>query len=151
MKGRDLLSLSFRVIGLLFAGIAAIVAVSTGVFLGRAVRREGTVVDYRVEQNAITFLRQDGESGILYYPVVEYATADGEALTVTGRTGYTTRPYETGDRVSVLVNPREPGQARLDSTFGVWGSSIVLGGLGALFLLISVLAPFGFGGGRRSS
>lgn len=151
MKGRDLLSLSFRVIGLLFAGIGAIVAVSSALFLGRATRVEGSVVDYQVEQNAITFLRADGETGILYYPVVEYPTTRGGRSTVVGRTGRTSRQYAIGASVPVLVDPDDPAQARLDSTFGVWGSSIVLGGLGGLFLLISLLAPFGFGGGRRSS
>ena len=148
MRGKDLLSLSFRVIGFLFAGIAAIVAIYTWVFVSRAERVTGEVVDYSVEQNAITFLRSDDSTGILYYPIVEYSMAGGASYEVTGRTGRTRQTFEIGDTVGVLVAPDNPDRARLDTTFGIWGSVIVLGGLGALFLLLSVLAPFGFGGGR---
>lgn len=148
MKGRDLLSLSFRIIGLLFASIGAIIAASTLVFVARAEPVAGTVVDYAVEQNAITFLQGGEPTGLLYYPIVEYA-AGGTEQRVTGRTGRTSRTWEPGERLTVLVAPGDPRNARINTVFGVWGSAIILGGLGALFLLLSVLAPFGFGGVRR--
>ncbi|MFW5826089.1 MAG: DUF3592 domain-containing protein [bacterium] len=148
MKGRDLLSLSFRVIGGLFAGLGAIVAVSTLVFVARAESVTGTVVDYAVEQNSITFLQGSEPTGLLYYPVVEYSAA-GTEHRVTGRTGRTSRTWQPGEGVTVLVSPGNPQNARIDTVLGVWGSAIILGGLGALFLVLSVLAPFGFGGVRR--
>ena len=150
MKGRDLLSLSFRVIGLLFAGIGAIVAVSTLFFVSRAYTAPGTVVDHEVEQNAITFLRADERTGLLYYPVVEYRSTSGEMHQVTGRMGRASPRFEEGQQLTVLVAPADPSRARLNTVFGIWGSPIILGGLGALFLLLSLLAPFGFGGSRRS-
>ncbi|MFW5716123.1 MAG: DUF3592 domain-containing protein [Spirochaetota bacterium] len=148
MKRRDFLSLSFRVVGIVFVGIGAFVAVSSGVFVSRAEQVAGTVVDYAVEQNEITFLRSGEPTGILYYPVIEYS-AGGETYAVRGRSGTTDRPYDTGARVDLLVSAANPANARIDSAFGVWGSAIILGGLGGLFLLLSVLAPFGFGGTRR--
>ncbi|MFW5741791.1 MAG: DUF3592 domain-containing protein [Spirochaetota bacterium] len=148
MKGRDLLSLSFRVIGALFASIGAIVAASTLVFLAGAEPVAATVVDYAVEQNSITFLQGSEPTGLLYYPIVEYP-AGGEEHRMTGRTGRTSRRWEPGEQLTVLVARGNPQKARINTVFGVWGSAIVLGGLGALFLLLSVLAPFGFGGVRR--
>jgi hypothetical protein len=148
MRGKDLLSLSFRVIGLLFAAIGAAVAIWTGMFVGRAEAVPGTVIDYAVEQNAISFMRAAEPTGMLYYPVVRYATTAGETRTLTGRRGRTARTYEIGAEVPVLVSPGDPDDARINTVFGVWGSAIILGGLGALFLLLSVLAPFGFGGSR---
>lgn len=148
MRAHDLLSLSFRVVGLVFAGIAVIVAVSTAVFVARAQRVEGRVVENRVEQNAITFLRGDEPTGMLYYPVVEYSSG-GVEYRVTGRRGTTSRVYEPGAPATVLVSGRNPERARLDTVSGVWGSAIILGGLGALFLLLSALAPLGFGGASR--
>jgi len=148
MKGRDLLSLSFRIIGLLFAGIGAVVAATTIVFVLRADAVSGTVVDYSVEQNAITFMQSGESTGILYYPIVEYPRPDGGVGSVTGRVGRTSRPYEVGSSLTVLVSRRNPDEARINTVFGVWGSAIILGGLGALFLVLSVLTPYGFGGTR---
>lgn len=150
MKGRDLLSLSFRVIGLIFALTGVVVAVTTGVFVTRAERVTGEVVDYATEQNAIAFMRSDEPTGILYYPVVEYSLPGGGSYTITGRTGRSARAFEVGDRVGVLVATDNPERARLDTVFEVWGTSIILGGLGVLFLVLSVFASFGFGGVRRS-
>ncbi len=146
MTGRDLLSLSFRVIGILFAAVGALSAVSTALFVSRSARVTGTVVDYVVEQNAISLMSSADPTGLLYYPVVEYESASGERHTLTGRSGRPRRVYEVGDPLAVLVSLRDPEEARIDSAFGVWGSSIILGGLGGLFLLLSVLAPQGFGG-----
>lgn len=148
MKGRDLLSLSFRLIGALFASIGALVAVSTLIFLARADPVGATVVDYAVEQNSITFLQGGEPTGLLYYPIVEYRVGADEHR-LTGRTGRTSETWEPGERITVLVARGNPQNARINTVFGVWGGAIILGALGALFLLLSVLAPFGFGGVRR--
>ncbi len=146
MSGKDLLSLSFRVIGLLFAAIGTASAASTAVYVLRATRVTGTVVDYVVEQNAISLMSSAEPTGLLYYPVVEYESPSGERSTLTGRSGRTRRVYEVGQSLPVLVSLRDSQAARIGTAFGAWGSSIILGGLGALFLLLSVLAPQGFGG-----
>ncbi len=148
MTGKDLLSLSFRVIGLLFAVIGAVAAASTAIYITRAVSVPGVVVDHVVEQNAISLMSAAEPTGLLYYPVVAYDAPSGESHTLTGRSGRTRKVYEAGDSLPVLVSPDDPQDARIDSTFGVWGSSIILGALGALFLLLSVLAPQGFGGSK---
>lgn len=148
MRGHDLLSISFRIVAAIFIGVGATVALGTFVFVGRAVPVRGIVVDYEVEQNAITFLQGDDPGGVLYYPIVEYRVR-GEEHRVTGRAGRTDREYSIGEEIAVLVSPSEPGRSRLNTVLGVWGSAIILGGLGALFLALSVFAPLGFGGRER--
>ncbi len=149
MNPRDVFGLAFRVIGGVFLLLGSAAAVFTLVFVMRAVHVAGTVIDYEIEQNAIAFLATDEATGLLYYPVVEYRSPDGERLSVTGRAGRMRRVYEIGEPLGVLMSPDQPANARVDTVFGVWGSAIILGGLGALFVLISLLAPHGFGGRRR--
>lgn len=149
MRTKDLLGLSFRVIGLIFASVGAIAAVNTTLFVGRAETVSGIVVDYAVEQNSISFLQSGESTGMLYYPVVEYPVRGGGSSRITGRSGSPNRLYEPGERLPVLVSASNPERARINTVLGVWGSAIILGGLGVLFLLLSVLAPFGFGGSKR--
>ena len=148
MNPRDVFGLAFRVIGGVFLLLGSTAAVFTLVFVIQAVRVSGTVIDYAVEQNAIAFLAADDGSGMLYYPVVEYYSQDGERHVVTGRAARMRRVYELGEPVGVLMSPDQPANARINTAFGVWGSAIILGGLGALFVVISLLAPHGFGGRR---
>jgi hypothetical protein len=148
MRGKDLLSLSFRIIGLLFVAIGAVVAAATTVFVTRAQPVEGRVVDYSVEQNAITFMNSDESTGMLFYPIVEYQAEGGGVHRITGRMGRASRAYDEGTPLTVLVSATDPTDARINTVFGVWGSAIILGGLGAVFLLLSALAPYGFGGMR---
>ncbi len=148
MRSKDLLGLSFRVIGLFFAAVGVIAAVNTVIFVSRAQAVRGTVIDYAVEQNSISFLQSGESTGMLYYPVVEYPVPGGGSDRITARSGRPTPPYEPGEQLPVLVSASNPQRARIDTVLGVWGSAIILGGLGALFLLLSVLAPLGFGGSR---
>lgn len=148
MKGTNLLAVAFRLVGLAFAGIAIVVAVTAGVFVAQSRLVSGTVVDFDVIDNSIRFLGGDGQRGLLYYPIVAYKL-DGIDYEVTGSRGRVRPDYEEGELVSVLVSETRPPRARLNTTMGVWGSSIILGGLAALFLLLSVLAPYGFGGSSR--
>lgn len=149
MKTKDLLGLSFRVIGLIFASVGLIAAVNTTIFVSRAQTVRGTVIDYAVEQNSISFLQSGESTGMLYYPIVEYPVRGDASTTITGRSGSPTRTYEPGEQVPVLVSTTNPERARINTVLGVWGTAIILGGLGAVFLLLSVLAPLGFGGSKR--
>ncbi len=149
MNPRDVFGLAFRVIGAAFLLLGAGAAVITLMFVIQAEIVTGTVVDYEVEQNAIAFLAADEATGLLYYPVVEYRSPGDERHTVTGRAGRMRRVYEIGEPLDVLMSSDQPANARIHTLFEVWGSVIVLGGLGVIFLLISLLAPHGFGGRRR--
>lgn len=148
MQGNNLLGVAFRLVGLVFGGIAIVVAVTTGVFVAQSRAVPGTIIDHAVVDNSIRFVREDG-AGILYYPVISYFL-DGERHQFIGRRGRVDPVGDTGDEISVLVSESRPPAARVNTTIGVWGSSIILGGLSALFLLLSVLAPQGFGGSKES-
>ena len=149
MKGRDLLALSFRVIGLVFAVIAGVSAVATLIFVLRAEQTTGVVVDYSVVQNNISFMPGADKTGMLYYPVVAFTATDGAEYRLTGRSGRTSRRYPVGEQLPVLYSAERPAEGRLATLMGVWGTAIILGGLGAIFLVLGLAAPHGFGGSRK--
>ena len=149
MTGQSLLSLAFRVVGLAFAVIAAVVAVFTLTFLLRSDPAVGVVVDHSSVQNQITVMPRSQQTGVLYYPVIAYTTPAGMEETFTGRSGRSDPQYQVEQEVPILISGSNPGDVRLNTVLGVWGSAIILGGLAAIFLILSFAAPLGFGGIRR--
>lgn len=147
MKGRDLLGLSFCLVGILFVVAGFGSAFITWRFVSGSDVVPGTVVDYVRTQNSVAFMGGDEPTGVLYYPVVSYAVGSRE-YHVTGRRG-TSRPVaDTGSSIAVIVARDDPTRARLNTVLGVWGAAIILAALGGLFLLLSVAVPIGFGGSR---
>lgn len=146
MKGRDLLGISFRIIGLLFLSIAGGSAVNTSLLLSDAIRTDGVVLGYERTTNAIGMMPEGDDSGVLYYPVIGYGETPAQ-YAITSSSGRAAPAYEIGALVTLVVPQDNPEGARVASLMGLWGAAIILGGLGALFLILSYLAPRGFGGG----
>ena len=147
---RDLLALSFKVVGLAFAVIAAVTAIFTLSFVFRAEPATGIVIDYSRLKNSITLMPEGDETGVLYYPVVAYRAADGVEYQLTGRSGRAERRYPVGEQVPVLFLSSNPSDARLKTLMGVWGTPVILAGLALVFLVVGLAAPHGFGGSRRA-
>ena len=151
MRGRDVLSLAFRVIGAVFFAAAIGAGLQTLLFLRDSATARGVVVEHKTISNAVRFVRGDEPTGVLYYPVVQYDTEDGKTYRMTGRTGRTRPELATGATVAVRYSLSRPDDARVATVMGVWGSSLILAGCGVLFLVISLLTPLGFGGAARRS
>lgn len=150
MTGRELMSLAFRLVGMVFVGFAVVAGIGSYQFLSDAVEVSATVVDVRTEQSTAALLPAEEGSGITYYPIIEYVASDGIVRRFESRAGTQRALYAPGDEVSVLVSESNPESVRLSNPFNVWGRAIVTGGLGLGFLAIGLLAPLGFGGaGRR--
>lgn len=75
---------------------------------------------------------------------VEFSTASGESVSFRGSVCSKPPAYAVGERVRVLYPPTAPASARIDSFRENWFVSLVLGGIGAGFVLIGsalVLPP----------
>lgn len=149
MKGRNLLGLAFRIIGLGFAVIAAVVGVYTLIFVLQSETVTGTIAGHARIQNKITVMPESDTTGVLYYPVIEYRAPDGQSREFTAPRGTAHVRFEVGDQVPVLVSVSNPARVRLATLLGTWGTAIVLAGIAVIFLLIGFVAPLGFGGLRR--
>ncbi|MFW6223675.1 MAG: DUF3592 domain-containing protein [Spirochaetota bacterium] len=147
MDARQLFGNAFKLIGgvLVLAGV--IQAIGTLLFMQGAREVQGTVTGYeRVEGAAPPFI--GGDAGVLYYPTVSFDTPAGRRLEFTAPSGRNSRVYEIDERVPVYYDPDEPATSRLGSAWGLWGSTLVFAGLGAVFVVVGFLAPYGFGRGR---
>ncbi len=72
-------------------------------------------------------------------PQVEFTSKDGSTHEFTSHTGSSMLPFEVGDEVTVLYNPENPNHARLDWFPALWLLPILLGGIGGLFLILSLV------------
>jgi len=147
MDARQLFGYFFKFVGGALILVGAVQAIGTLWFMQQAREVRGTVIGYeRVEGAAPPFI--GGDAGILYYPVVTFDTPAGRRVEFTAPSGRNSRVYGIDDQVTVLYDPEEPATSRLGSSWGLWGSTLVFAGLGAVFVLIGFLAPHGFGQGR---
>jgi hypothetical protein len=119
----------FLLLGLGMLAGAGYAASRTAAFLRIAASAEGTVV--ALDESVST--DSDGRRSHTYRPVVEFTPASGAVRTFTSRTGSSPPAYDVGERVTVLYDPQDLGEARLKGTFSLWGLAIILGGIGVVF------------------
>ena len=93
---------------------------------GAAVAR-GTVVDLRISTS---------NNSRSYYPIVEFVAANGAKVQYVSSSGSNPPSYARGEPVKVYYNPSNPQDALLEGFFSLWGGPLIVGGMGAVFLLI---------------
>jgi hypothetical protein len=136
-RGEGLSSTIFRWAWLVFLafGVAALIGsvvtlVLAAQFVAGAERATGTVVDFDVTI--------DSEGDETFYPVVRFATADGNEIVFTSSSGSYPPSQSPGDRVDVLYDPDDPDDARLSGFFDLWGVPGIAFVLGAVFIAVGL-------------
>jgi hypothetical protein len=133
-----------RALFFLFAGISALmlaIALLTGVGTGRRLAAEQSAVGQVIEMTE----RANSEGSVFYYPVVAFDLPNGQRQRVQLGEGSWPPAYRVGDLVTVLYQPRDPLDARIDSgggTAALWTWTIVTGALAVAFALAAALAWF---------
>lgn len=69
-------------------------------------------------------------------PSVEFSASNGETLGFDSSLCSRPPAYARGESLTVLYDPQYPDRAQIDSFTENWFASLVLGGIGAVFLLI---------------
>jgi len=125
-----------------FAGVTALMLVITllsAFLINQSVAREvsapGQVVDL--------VPRRDSEGQTFYYPVVEMTLPDASTVTVNINVGSSPPAYQPGNQVTVLYDPANPQQGRIESfwgNIGVWTLPLITGVLFLAFLTASFFA-----------
>ena len=113
-------------------------------FLKNAVTTNGTVI----ENERSTHRRKGRSEAVTYHPVIAFKTDNGSALEFTSSAGTNKKTYAKGDVVEVLYLKSSPQEAKMNSFFSLWGVSVILGALGAVFLIVGYSIIF-FAGQRR--
>ena len=100
-------------------------------------------------QGAVIGLREGlstgahGESSTVYYPIIRFADKAGQDHTLYSSSGSDPPAYEVGERVSVLYDPANPKEAKVNSFTGLWLWPLLLGIIGGLDLLTCLFLLFG--------
>lgn len=89
---------------------------------GQMTRTEGSIVDI--------------EGGC---PTASFTTLDGTLGEYHSSTCSTPPAFAIGERVAVYYDPQNPERARIDSFTENWIGSLIVGGIGLIFLLIGLL------------
>jgi hypothetical protein len=103
--------LVFGLVGLVFGGIGAFIALNTLREQARDVRTTGTIVDMVPSSN--------GDGGRMYRPVFRFSV-DGQIYEIESGMASNPPQYELEQRVSVRYNPANPSEASLDNAFENW-------------------------------
>ncbi|BAL98825.1 hypothetical protein CLDAP_07860 [Caldilinea aerophila DSM 14535 = NBRC 104270] len=77
----------------------------------------------------------------LFYPIVEFCTAEGQTIRFQGSTGSNPPAHRVGDKVQVRYDPQSPESAVVDS-WDLWLPSILFIGTGGFFVLVGFLFVF---------
>jgi hypothetical protein len=127
MKGVRILKVLFLLIGLATLCGAAALLLHTRQFIAGAVSAPGVVTE---------LVPHDSGSSTTWAPVVRYNAANGEPAQFTSSTSSSPPAFRVGEAVAVLYRPDDPGTAKIDSFFSLWGGALILGILGAVFAAV---------------
>src|SRR5262249_34855809 len=105
---------------------AAIGCLYSAVRWWEAERAEGTVVALEDKFN---------EDGVAYFPVVEYHVG-GQRFRCKGSFGFGPARYRVGERVGVLYQAGQPGEACIDDFLQRWGGYTLFAVSGLLFVVV---------------
>jgi hypothetical protein len=129
--------LVFLIVSLGLLGVAGFFTLNTLRFLDRSVSVQGTITAL-VPVTRSGSDQDGGGSQITYAPEFSFTAADGRVFSVTSTFSSNPASFDVGDTVSVLYQPDHPDHARIDSFGQLWGISLIVGGIGAVFLAVAL-------------
>ena len=122
--------------GVIFGGVAIVMAISTSSFLSTASHVKGEVVEL-VE-------RRSDDGGTTFAPVFTFTDNKGVVNIVYSSTSSYPPAFGVGETVEILYDSKDPEHAIIDTWFQKWGFVVIFGAvapigliLGTVFLLIA--------------
>jgi len=128
----------FLTIAVIMLAIAAVSGISTTRYQAREASAPGQVVDVVMRSYQDTDTQEINE---YYYPVVEFRLPNGNLRTVQLSEGSWPAAYSEGDPVTVLYDPQQPNNARIQSgssTLLAWILPGITGTVGLAFLAAAI-------------
>lgn len=130
-----------KIMGYLFAALSIILLIAsiftyfrTRHFIDVAVRGEGKVIKL-VESH-------DKDNGTTFRPVFVFRDSHGTEHEIYSSVGSYPPAHKVGDKVTVLYRVEEPENASLDGFFDLWLLPFVLGIIGAVQMIVALIALF---------
>ncbi|GGF55640.1 hypothetical protein GCM10007301_14110 [Azorhizobium oxalatiphilum] len=128
----------FASIGVIVLAIGGAVTWHKNAFLIDAESAPGVVL--RLER----FRDSDCRNCYLYSPVVRFETAEGREIVFT--TKWRSRParFSRGEVVPVAYLRDDPQDAVITTFWELWGTTLILGGIGGTFVVLSTIMVVAF-------
>jgi hypothetical protein len=102
-------------------------------FLRRAQGTEGTVVGWEAVPH---------DDGVAYYPTVRFVRANGQPYTFRGQSGGAA-PGGLGQKLTVLYDPDDYTDARVQDIGSLWGGAMAGFGFAAVLIAVGVFVAWG--------
>jgi hypothetical protein len=90
----------------------------------------------RVIGKVVDFHEKRSDQRFTYAPVVLFETTNKNVIEFISSTSSNPPSYQVGEFVDVLYLPSNPHNAKIDSFFSLWGSSLIFFVLGSIFLSV---------------
>jgi hypothetical protein len=133
--GPNIIVAIFLAVALLMFAIGAISAINSRRTLAKERTAPGSVVELAI--------RQATDGTLSYRPVVVFALPDGAQRTLQLAEESTAPAYEVDESVTIAYDPERPDHARIKtsaSTAAMWILPLIMGILGAAFLIAALFA-----------
>ena len=131
-----LVGMIFMSIGTIMLAVVAYLLVSNYQFMQRAQSVKGKVIDYQSYQSRD---RDSNSSTTMYTPTYQY-TYKGKLYTHISTTSTSSKDYEIGDQVEILIDPEDPKEILINSFMEKWFLPLLLGFMGTLFTGLGFVA-----------
>ncbi|MEB4589851.1 DUF3592 domain-containing protein [Candidatus Thiothrix sp. Deng01] len=128
MKTFSFVTYLFATIGMGLLGGSYYLYQDTRGFLRTALSAQGTVVE---------LVRSRSRDSTTYAPAVNFTTHEGKPISFTSTTSSNPPSYTEGETVEVFYQADRPESAKINGFFSLWGGALILGGIGAVFFIIS--------------
>lgn len=124
----------FSFIGALLLFTALSFFMDTRSLLKTSLISNGTVID-------IVATGYGSNDEVIFSPVVEFVTLDGELITFTSSDGGNPPGYTKGESVDISYDPQSPKRAKINSFFSLWGGAAIFAVMGGICFSIGFI-PF---------
>ena len=133
-KGLYIGSIFFFIFGFVLLSTAGVLTWRTSRFTELAQSAEGIVTALAPVGS---HSNDSTSSKVTYAPVFSFKAVDGKTYSITSTSSNNPPAFNVNDDVTVLYDPANPTNARIDSTFQLWGAPLILGFLGAFMVVMA--------------
>ena len=131
-RGMFIFGLVFSLIGLFLLFFAFNAWRSEAAFMKQAQTTMGAVVQLAPVQ---------GRHGVTYAPVIRYLV-NGTSYQFQSHSSSNPPAYHLNQYVKVLYNKADPSKGEVNSTFGKWGTAMILGLMGIIFFSVGAFVTY---------
>lgn len=122
--------ITFLLVDLIFLGVGIYLTYDAYKFTHTARTAVGIVT-------AIPFhSSSDGDSGGVYYPVIEFTADNGQAVEYHSTSGSNPPEFRVGEKVNIFYDPADPQNAKIDSFLDLWFIGVIFSGIGLVGVII---------------